>query len=84
MKQRSTYQHFDSCGTVVEHDHPHAGRLRRARPAARFEGTPSGIRNGAPVPGEHTCDILREVGCDDAEIEATVAARVLHAENAES
>ena len=37
--------------------------------------------NGAPVPGEHTCDILREVGCDDAGIEATVAARVLHADN---
>ena len=32
----------------------------------------------------HTCDILCEVGCDDAEIEATVAAKVLHAEIAES
>ena len=53
-------------------------------PAARFEGTPSGISNGAPVPGEHTCDILREVGCDDAGIEAKVAAKVLHEENAES
>ena len=41
-------------------------------------------RNGAPVPGEHTCDILREAGCDDAEIEATVAAKVLREENAES
>ena len=35
------------------------------------------------LPSEHTCDILREVGCDGAGIEATVAARVLHAENAE-
>ena len=34
--------------------------------------------------GEHTCDILREVGYDDAEIEAMVAAKVLHAEKAES
>ena len=31
-----------------------------------------------------TCDILREVGCDDAEIEATVAAKVLREENTES
>ena len=56
----------------------------RPPPAARFEGTPSGIRNGAPVPGEHTCDILREVGCDDAGIEAKVAAKVLREENAQS
>ena len=53
-------------------------------PAARFEGMPTGIRNGAPVPGEHTCDNLREVGCDDAGIEAMVAAKVLREQNAES
>ena len=66
-------------GIVVEHDHPHAGPLRQARPAARFEGTPTRIRNGAPLLGEHTYDILREVGYDDAEIEAMVSAKVLHA-----
>ena len=32
----------------------------------------------------HTCDILCEVGCDDAEIETTVAAKVLREEIAES
>lgn len=42
-------------------------------------GRTTGIRNGAPVLGEHTCDILHEVGYDDAEIEAMVAAKVLHA-----
>ena len=57
----------------------HVGPLRQARPAARFEGTPTRVRNGAPLLGEHTCDILREVGYDDAEIEAMVSAGVLHA-----
>ena len=66
-------------GIGFEHDHPHAGPLRHARSAARFEGTPTRIRNGAPLPGEHTYDILREVGYDDAEIEAMVSAKVLHA-----
>lgn len=66
-------------GIVVEHDHPHAGPLRQARPAARFEGTPTQIRNGAPLLGEHTYDILREIGYEDDAIDAMVAASVLHA-----
>ena len=66
-------------GIVIEHDHPHAGPVRQARPAARFEGTPTRIRNGAPLLGEHTYDILREVGYEDDEIDAMVASSVLHA-----
>ena len=66
-------------GIVIEHNHPHAGQLRQARPAARFEGTPTEIRNGAPLLGEHTYDILREVGYEDGDIGAMVAAGVLHA-----
>jgi crotonobetainyl-CoA:carnitine CoA-transferase CaiB-like acyl-CoA transferase len=49
-------------GTVVENEHPVAGRLRQARPAARFEGTPPEYRSGAPLLGEHTDEILREAG----------------------
>jgi len=66
-------------GIVVEHDHPHAGPLRQARPAARFEGTPTAIRNGAPLLGEHTYEILRELGYEDSEIDSMVTAKVLHA-----
>ena len=71
-------------GIVVEHDHPHAGPLRQARPAARFEGTPNEIRNGAPLLGEHTYDILREVGYEDGDIGVMVAAGVLHAADEEA
>lgn len=55
---------------IVESEHPHAGRLRQARPAARFDKTPAGIRHGAPLPGEHTDEILAELGLGAAEIEA--------------
>jgi crotonobetainyl-CoA:carnitine CoA-transferase CaiB-like acyl-CoA transferase len=48
--------------TVVEIDHPHAGRLRQARPAARFSKTPAGIRTGGPLLGEHTAEILEGLG----------------------
>src|SRR3984885_8392102 len=49
-------------GIVVEIEHPGAGRLRQARAAARFSATPVGIRRGAPVLGEHTDEILAEIG----------------------
>ncbi|MCH8113368.1 MAG: CoA transferase [Proteobacteria bacterium] len=45
---------------IIETDHPHAGRLRQARPPARFERTPAEIRRGAPLLGEHTEEILTE------------------------
>ncbi|MFP6759593.1 MAG: CoA transferase [Alphaproteobacteria bacterium] len=56
---------------LLESDHPHAGRLRQTRPAARFEGTPVTIRRGAPRLGEHTDEVLAELlGLSDAEIAA--------------
>ena len=48
---------------IVESDHPHAGHMRQARPAARFEKTPSELlRQPAPLLGEQTDTILAELG----------------------
>ena len=59
-----------AAGTLVEVDHPIAGRLRQARPATRFEATPSSIRRGAPLLGEHTEELLAEAGLSTTEIAA--------------
>jgi crotonobetainyl-CoA:carnitine CoA-transferase CaiB-like acyl-CoA transferase len=55
-------------GIVVETDHEQAGRIRAARPAARFSGTPATIRHGGPALGEHNAAILRDLGYSEAEI----------------
>ncbi len=55
---------------VVETHHETAGLLRQARPAARFSATPADIRWGGPSLGQHTTEVLREIGCSDAEIAA--------------
>lgn len=57
-------------GIVVETEHPYAGRLRQARPAARFSETPATIRHGGPGLGQQTREVLMELGFSPADIEA--------------
>jgi crotonobetainyl-CoA:carnitine CoA-transferase CaiB-like acyl-CoA transferase len=47
---------------IVESTHPHAGAMRQARPAARFSATPAELRSFAPTLGEHTDQVLTEIG----------------------
>ena len=56
--------------TLVELDHPTSGRLRTAGPVGRFERTPGGIRRLAPALGEHTDEILGELGLGAEQIAA--------------
>jgi crotonobetainyl-CoA:carnitine CoA-transferase CaiB-like acyl-CoA transferase len=49
-------------GLIVESEHPHAGRMRQPRPAARFEETPAGLHRFAPTLGKDTEAVLEEAG----------------------
>lgn len=69
----------EASGIVVETDHPHAGRLRQARNAARFAVTVPEIRHGAPHLGEHTMDILDDLGYDEDRREALLANGIVSA-----
>lgn len=63
--------------SLIEVEHPDAGLLRQARPAPRFGATPTGVRYGAPALGQHTEDVLAEIGLsqqDIAEMKAEGAA----------
>ena len=44
------------------------GQIRLARPPVRFEDTPSGIRAAAPLLGEHSAEVLQELGYSAAEV----------------
>jgi crotonobetainyl-CoA:carnitine CoA-transferase CaiB-like acyl-CoA transferase len=57
-------------------DHPSEGRIRSVRPPVRFGGADCGLRRPAPRLGEHSREILRELGLGEPEIDALIARRV--------
>lgn len=64
-------------GVLAETVHPAAGRQRQPTPPARFEGTPSSVLRLAPMLGEHTRELLTEIGVSPAELDALDQAGVI-------
>lgn len=61
-------------GTFVEYDHPTEGRVKTPGFPIKFSKTPSTIDRGAPTVGQHTREILKDAGYDDARIESLARA----------
>jgi crotonobetainyl-CoA:carnitine CoA-transferase CaiB-like acyl-CoA transferase len=57
-------------GTFVEYEHPTEGQVKTPGFPIRFSKTPSTVDRGAPVVGQHSRDVLREAGYDEAAIDA--------------
>lgn len=63
---------LEANGAFVEYDHPTEGRVRTPGFPIRFSRTPSKVARGAPLAGEHSREVLREAGLDDAAIDTLV------------
>jgi crotonobetainyl-CoA:carnitine CoA-transferase CaiB-like acyl-CoA transferase len=55
---------------VVEVEHPTHGRVKQFGVALKMSETPGSIRRAAPSPGEHTEDVLKDLGYAAADIAA--------------
>ncbi len=67
---------------LPEGEHPEAGTYKVIPPPARFSATPASVRRPAPLPGQHTSEILAEAGLSAAEIDRLTDAGVLRSPGA--
>jgi formyl-CoA transferase len=69
--------HIIERGVIVEVDDEETGALLMPAPPVRLSQTPATFRRPAPKLGEHSRDVLRELGWSDDRIDALVAAGVI-------
>jgi crotonobetainyl-CoA:carnitine CoA-transferase CaiB-like acyl-CoA transferase len=60
-----TDPHVQATGMLIDSEHPVAGRLRQPRPPVHFEKTPAALGGPAPTLGQHTNELLQELGLGD-------------------
>ena len=64
-------------GYLTSVDHPMMGPIRMAGPMIQMSETPLAAQGPSPTLGQHTDDVLRDLGYDDERIDALRAAGVL-------
>lgn len=67
MKEISEDMSLRDTGTVVEVDHPERGKYLTVGNPIKLSDSPSDVQR-SPLLGEHTDDVLREIGFSDTEI----------------
>lgn len=75
-------QHLADAGIIVERDHPSEGKVRSLGLPVRFSNhdrDPTDLRH-APRQGEHTREVLTELGYSPAQVAALLARGVVEAE----
>ena len=62
---------------IVDVEHPQAGTVKTLGSPVKFHGTPGGVRCAAPMMGQHSREVLRDIGYSDSDIQELIDAGVL-------
>jgi crotonobetainyl-CoA:carnitine CoA-transferase CaiB-like acyl-CoA transferase len=69
--------HYQARGNVVAQTHPLAGAVRSLANPVRLADTPVSYRRPAPTLGEHSAEVLQELGYQPVEVDALRAAGII-------
>jgi crotonobetainyl-CoA:carnitine CoA-transferase CaiB-like acyl-CoA transferase len=72
--------HLKAVDLLQKVEHPTEGTLLQARPPARFSASPAKVRRLAPRLGEHTREVLQEVGYSERDINELVERKAIRAD----
>jgi crotonobetainyl-CoA:carnitine CoA-transferase CaiB-like acyl-CoA transferase len=68
----------EAMGALLTYQHPQAGLVRTPRPAAQFEQTPSNVYAHTPALGEHSREVLQELGYLPTDIDQNFSIAFVH------
>jgi formyl-CoA transferase len=76
MEELAAEPSLRATGTVVEVDHPKRGKYLTVGNPIKLSDSPTEVRR-SPLLGEHTAEVLKELGLSDSEIGALRAEKVI-------
>lgn len=77
LGELSAHPHTRASGMVFDYDHPLLGPLSSVAQPLRFDGARTGMRHPAPMHGEHTAQVLQDLGYGPAQIAELAALGVV-------
>jgi crotonobetainyl-CoA:carnitine CoA-transferase CaiB-like acyl-CoA transferase len=82
LNQLLSHPHTEASGVILEYQHPLAGALKGVAQPVRFSDLAREVNLPPPALGEHTDEVLSELGLTDADIAGLRATNVIGEANA--
>lgn len=77
LGELAAHPHARESGMMFDYEHPHFGAMRAVAQPVRYDGERATLRRPPPGLGEHSTEVLKEIGLDSARIAQLAADGVI-------